>query len=248
MFAMLLPKGVQLVGRVEAGRIRQRNLLDDAAARLQFPDNLKLFTEPVFLDRRERQERLAVPKPVQSLRGQCAGRNIIHDPIPESDADELSLFRRCHECRRHGSVLQIVRNHLLTAKYHHHTMIRTIRQSAGESKMQFGQRVRAIRKSKDLTQRQLAHRLGVSFSYISKVENERLQFGDYPSEKFIHKLADELDADEDELLLLADKVPASIRKRIREKPEAFRAISSLDDKALDRLVSQIDRSAKKKIR
>ncbi len=114
--------------------------------------------------------------------------------------------------------------------------------------MQFGQRVRAIRKSKDLTQRQLAHRLGVSFSYISKVENERLQFGDYPSEKFIHKLADELDADEDELLLLADKVPAGIRKRIREKPEAFRAISSLDDKALDRLVSQIDRSAKKKIR
>ena len=114
--------------------------------------------------------------------------------------------------------------------------------------MQFGQRVRAIRKSKDLTQRQLAHRLGVSFSYISKVENERLQFGDYPSEKFIHKLAAELDADEDELLLLADKVPASIRKRIREKPEAFRALAGLDNSSLDELVERIGaRPRKRKI-
>jgi transcriptional regulator with XRE-family HTH domain len=125
-------------------------------------------------------------------------------------------------------------------------MIRTIRQSAGKSKMQFGQRVRAIRKSKDLTQRQLAHRLGVSFSHISKVENERLQFGDYPSEKFIHKLAAELDADEDELLLLADKVPAGIRKRIREKPEAFRAIASLDDSSLDKLVERIGARPRKR--
>ncbi len=56
----------------------------------------------------------------------------------------------------------------------------------------------------------------VSVSYISKVENGKLHFGDYPSEKFIHKLAGELKADEDELLLLADKVPASIRLRIRQ--------------------------------
>ena len=72
--------------------------------------------------------------------------------------------------------------------------------------MRFGQKVRELRQNMGLTQRQLADRMDVSFSYISKVENERLHFGDYPSEKFIHKLAAELDGDEDELLLLADKV------------------------------------------
>jgi len=59
-----------------------------------------------------------------------------------------------------------------------------------------------------------------------------LHFGDYPSEKFIHKLAEELKADEDELLLLADKVPAAIREKIRQRPELFRKLSQLDSKSL----------------
>lgn len=107
--------------------------------------------------------------------------------------------------------------------------------------MQFGQRVRELRKRRKLTQRALAEKLGVSFTYISKVENEKLHFGDYPSEKFIHKLADELDADEGELLLLADKVPAEIRQRIREKPDAFRTLASIDDRMLDQVIRDIER-------
>lgn len=101
--------------------------------------------------------------------------------------------------------------------------------------MRFGHRVRVLRKRCGLTQQQVAKRVGVSVSYISKVENERLQFGDYPSEKFIHKLATELDADEDELLLLADKVPESIRKSILQRPELFRRIAKLSRRTLDEL-------------
>jgi len=107
--------------------------------------------------------------------------------------------------------------------------------------MQFGLRVRELRLEKQLTQRELAGRLGVSFTYISKVENERLHFGDYPSEKFIHRLAEELEADENELLLLADKVPAEIRQRIREKPEAFRILAKADDKTLDKAVRIVEK-------
>ena len=115
--------------------------------------------------------------------------------------------------------------------------------------MQFGPQVRDLREKRELTQAELSFRLGVSVSYISKVENERLHFGDYPSEKFIHKLAAELDADEEELLLLADKVPAAFRKRIRERPDAFRAVASLDDRSLDKLVEQIGpRQRKRKTR
>ena len=110
--------------------------------------------------------------------------------------------------------------------------------------MQFGQRVRELREASGQTQRELAQRLGVSVSYISKVENERLHFGDYPSEKFIHKLAAELDADEDELLLLTDRVPVSLRKRIRERPEAFKKFADLDDACMDALLSKLGVSKK----
>lgn len=106
--------------------------------------------------------------------------------------------------------------------------------------MRFGKRVRKLREQRGLTQRELAGRLDVSISYVNKVENGKLHAGDYPSERFIHKVAAELDADEDELLLLADKVPEAIRKRIRERPEAFRRIATLSNHALDKLLQQID--------
>ena len=108
--------------------------------------------------------------------------------------------------------------------------------------MQFGERVRQLRTQRGVKQAELAVRMDVSVSYISKVENGKLHFGDYPSEKFIHKLAYELKADEDELLLLADKVPASIRKRIRQRPELFRKLAKLDRKSLDAVESSLDRA------
>lgn len=105
--------------------------------------------------------------------------------------------------------------------------------------MQFGERVRELRVLRGLTQQVIADRMSVSISYISKVENGKLHFGDYPSEKFIHKLAGELQADEDELLLLADKVPASILCRIRQRPEFFRKLAKMDVNELDTLASTI---------
>ena len=105
--------------------------------------------------------------------------------------------------------------------------------------MRFGERVKELRLQRKLTQQKVAEKIGVTVGYISKVEKERLQFGDYPSEKFIHKLADALQCDEDELLLLTDRVPPAIQMRVLERPEAFRRIAELDDKTLDRLLDQI---------
>lgn len=106
--------------------------------------------------------------------------------------------------------------------------------------MQFGERVRELRHQRGVKQADLAARMSVSVSYISKVENGKLHFGDYPSEKFIHKLSEELNADEDELLLLADKVPASIRQRIQERPRFFQKLAKMDIEHLDALDCSID--------
>jgi len=110
--------------------------------------------------------------------------------------------------------------------------------------MRFGERIRELRRRKRLSQKALAELVGVSDAYLSKVENQRLDFAEFPSEKLIHKLADVLDSDETELLLLAEKVPPHIRQRFFERPDAFSRIAELDDEELDQLVSQIGKTSK----
>ena len=104
--------------------------------------------------------------------------------------------------------------------------------------MNFGQRIRDLRHAKQFTLRDLADRVGVGFTYISKIENHKLEEGHCPSEKLIHKLAVELEANEDELLLLAEKVPEPIRKRVCERPDVFWAVARMSDKQMDRLLKQ----------
>ena len=86
----------------------------------------------------------------------------------------------------------------------------------------------------------LAARIGVGFTYLSKVENERLDFADYPSDDLILRLAQALDADADELLILAQKIPPKIKKRVLERPDAFRQLAGLDDKELDSLLTHLN--------
>src|SRR5262245_31265466 len=105
--------------------------------------------------------------------------------------------------------------------------------------MRFGERVRQLRQAKKLTLRGLAERVAVGFTYLSKVENEKLDFADYPSDDLILRLAKALDADADELLLLAQKIPPQIKKRVLERPEAFRTLAGLDDEALDRVLQGV---------
>ena len=115
--------------------------------------------------------------------------------------------------------------------------------------MTFGEKVRAARKVKQIDLRTLAGVVGVHFTYLSKVENGKLGFGDAPGEGLILKLASALDADADELLLLAHRIPERIRKRVLERPDVFRRLAALDDDALDRVVAGMElRPAAGKVR
>ena len=91
-----------------------------------------------------------------------------------------------------------------------------------------------------MTLRALASKVGVGFTYLSRAENERLQYGDYPSDALICKLAKVLGADADELLFLAQRIPDRMRRRILERPDVFRKLVELDDRALDRVVEALD--------
>lgn len=107
--------------------------------------------------------------------------------------------------------------------------------------MTLGERIRELRQAKQLTLRDLAAKVGVGFTYISKIENHKLEEGHSPSENLLHKLAVELDGDEEELLLLAEKVPEPMRKRVCERPDVFRILAGMDDDQMDQFLEQYGR-------
>ena len=103
----------------------------------------------------------------------------------------------------------------------------------------FGEKLRELRKERDLSQKKLAELVAINFTYLSKIENERLDFAQFPSEELICKLATALGSDENELLILAKKVPPRIKERVFERPEVFAALAECDDQTLDKMMSQI---------
>jgi len=96
-----------------------------------------------------------------------------------------------------------------------------------KSNQTFGQRIRELRKARNLTQRELAERVafrlraedrrGFDVTYLSKIENGKLP---PPSTMAIMYLAKELDADSDELLALAGKAPEDLGQTLKESEAA----------------------------
>lgn len=76
----------------------------------------------------------------------------------------------------------------------------------------FGEELKQLRTSKRITQRVLAERIGVDFSYISKMENDKLVHS--PSENIIRQIAEVLETNADDLIVLANKVPKQMQENI----------------------------------
>ncbi len=103
-----------------------------------------------------------------------------------------------------------------------------------------GQRIREIRKERNMTQRQLAEKVGINFTYLSRVENDRLDAEQTPREDTLQKIAKALQADADELLLLARRIPDTYRERILAKPGIFRRIIQMSDSDLEELLDGLE--------
>ena len=101
--------------------------------------------------------------------------------------------------------------------------------------MTFGAQLRAWRVEKRMSQRDLANKVGIDFTYLSKIENDRLP---PPSQATIVKLAEALETSSDVLLQLASKSPQDVQPIIaasREAPALLRAIDGLRDEQVKRL-------------
>ncbi len=75
----------------------------------------------------------------------------------------------------------------------------------------FGEALRELRRSQNVSQRDLADKVGVDFSYISKVENDRLP---PPAADTIEKICAALGVSSSELLSLTGKVPTQVKEML----------------------------------
>jgi transcriptional regulator with XRE-family HTH domain len=98
--------------------------------------------------------------------------------------------------------------------------------SDGRADETFGQRIKRKRRDLELTQRDVAERLEIDFTYLSKLENDR---GEPPGERTIKRLAEVLQEDEEDLLALAGKVPEELRDRAQRDLAFARLVRRLPD-------------------
>ena len=87
----------------------------------------------------------------------------------------------------------------------------------------FGERLRELRKQSGLSQRGLANKVNVNFTYLSKIENGVVAA---PSKSVILRLAEVLNADKDELLILAGRVPSDVTEILSKDREMLQLIRS----------------------
>ena len=85
----------------------------------------------------------------------------------------------------------------------------------------FGQLLRELRRSKNVSQRDLAAKVGVDFSYISKVENDRLP---PPSADTLVRICQALDEDPNRLLSVIGKVPSDVKDMLTSNPSALQFV------------------------
>lgn len=91
---------------------------------------------------------------------------------------------------------------------------------------QAGQLIRSLRQDRGLTQRQLAERIGMNFTYLSKMENGRLD--STPSAETLTAMAEALDVESDWLLAQCGRVPQSVANQLLEHPAMLQQISAFD--------------------
>ena len=105
----------------------------------------------------------------------------------------------------------------------------------------FGQYLRKARESKGVSLRKFAEKVGKTPTYISKIERDELDTK--PSEELVERIAKELGADFNELIILAGRIPSElpdiINQRPREMAALLRTASKMKPKELEKLLNSL---------
>ncbi len=96
--------------------------------------------------------------------------------------------------------------------------------------MDFGSRIRQLRTERGISLRDFADMVGIDFTYLSKIENGKV---DPPSEEKIKVMASKLDVESEALLALAGKISSEqIRKAVESNPDVGVLLRKLQSRRL----------------
>lgn len=116
--------------------------------------------------------------------------------------------------------------------------------------MKLGDKIKQLRSGREMIQKELAEKMGIEVTYLSKIENNRLPY--YLSEEKLKKIVSIFnlnEKDEKELFELAKKVPPSIKELAIREPiyEFLRTISpEWDDKKIEKFIKERIKKSKNK--
>lgn len=109
-----------------------------------------------------------------------------------------------------------------------------------DDQMTFGAYIKAARIKAKVSQRDLAERAGIDFTYLSKIENGKMA---PPSEETIRKIAEILGEEPENLIILADKIPSNYKEVLQSSPTVpmlLRTISQLNDTDKQKLLKKAE--------
>jgi HTH-type transcriptional regulator, competence development regulator len=110
----------------------------------------------------------------------------------------------------------------------------------------FGALVRREREAKEIGLREMAKKIGISPTYLSKIER-----GDFdpPAEDKVRKIAEIIGHDADELLALAGRVASDLTEIIRQRPrelaDFLRSAQGLSAENIARFARQAQKAKEK---
>lgn len=116
--------------------------------------------------------------------------------------------------------------------------------------MSFGKTLQKVRRSKGMTQRDVAASISMDHGYFSRLENDRFDYK--PSRETVEKIAEALKCTEEErteLLTEANRIDQELEKMVidaRNRPEIkklFRAAANLSREQIEKMISQAEEEA-----
>jgi len=81
--------------------------------------------------------------------------------------------------------------------------------------MTFGKLLKSLRAKKGIGIKKMAPELGMNYTYLSKLENSKVA----PSQKLINKLSIYFNYSQEELTLIAGKIPPDVQQILKNNPK-----------------------------
>ena len=81
--------------------------------------------------------------------------------------------------------------------------------------MTLGEIVRNLRIEKGVSLKKMAPEIEIEYTYLSKIENGYI----VPSAEVVYRIAEYFNHNQDELMMLADRIPPDVREILRNNPK-----------------------------